>query len=244
MICGQAYFCWLLEHDAAAGAQRSHEMEAERLKTVGILGAGRVGAAVARQALAAGYRVRMATAKAPHELALALQLVAPEAEAVTPREAVATDLVVLAIPLHRYATLSPELFDGKIVIDAMNYWHPTDGAVLDLDSDHRSSSEIVQDHLYGAHVVKTLNHIAFRDVEAHARRAGSPGRRALALAGDHDEAKRIAGTFIHHLGYDPVDAGPLSAGRVLEPGTEIFNGVHTAGELRKLIECARIVAHA
>ena len=214
------------------------------LRTVGILGAGRVGTAVARQALKAGYTVKIATAKPAEEIALIVEIVTPGALAVDQHEAAAADLVVVAVPLHKYRTLSPGLLAGRNVIDVMNYWAPTDGEIDDFERDLRTSSEIIQDFLAGATVVKSLNHIGYHELEEDGTVLGAPGRRALVLAGDSDDAKALVAGFLDRLGYDPVYAGPLSAGRAFQPGTDIFNGSHTAEQLQTLLSAAAEPADA
>ncbi|WP_426976454.1 NADPH-dependent F420 reductase [Pseudarthrobacter sp. O4] len=214
------------------------------LRTVGILGAGRVGTAIARQALKAGYAVKIATAKPVDEISLLVQIITPGALAAEAAEAASADLVVVAVPLHKYRTLDAGLLAGKTVIDVMNYWAPIDGEVDDFENDHRTSSEIIQDFLAGAKVVKTLNHIGYHELEEDGTEPGTPGRRALALAGDRDEAKALVAGFLDRLGYDPVDAGPLTAGRAFQPGTEIFNGSHTAEQLQTLFSVAAEPANA
>ena len=90
------------------------------LRTIGILGAGRVGTAVARQALKAGYEVKIATAKSASEISLIVEIITPGAIAVDVAEAASADLVVIAVPLHKYRTLDPELLAGLTAIDVMN----------------------------------------------------------------------------------------------------------------------------
>ena len=213
-------------------------------RTIGILGAGRVGTAVARQALKAGYDVRIATAKPADDIALLVQIITPGAVAVTAAEAAGADIVVVAVPLHKYRTLDPALLAGRTVIDAMNYWAPVDGVIEDFEADGRTSSEIVQAYLPGSAVVKTLNHIGYRDLEEDGTEPGSDRRRALVLAGADLDAKALVASFLYRLGYDPVDAGPLAAGRAFQPGTEIFNGSHTADQLRFLLAGEREPARA
>lgn len=217
---------------------------AKTIRTVGILGAGRVGSAVARQALKAGYAVKIGTAKPAEEISMLVEIVTPGAVAVDAAVAATADLIVVAVPLHKYRTLDPGLLTGKTVIDVMNYWAPTDGEVYDFENDPRSSSEIIQDLLAGSAVIKTLNHIGYHELEEDDHVRGTPGRRALALAGDHEESKRLVESFIDRLGYDPVDAGALAAGRAFQPGTEIFNGAHTAEQLHSLLNAANRPAHA
>jgi 8-hydroxy-5-deazaflavin:NADPH oxidoreductase len=207
--------------------------------TVGILGAGRVGTAIARQALRAGYDVAIAASGEPARIELIVEVMAPGARAVTAAEAArSADLVVLAVPLNRYAALDPDTFTGRVVVDAMNYWAETDTHVPALEA-ARSSSEMVAGHLAGARVVKTLNHIGYHDLETDAAPAGAPGRRALAVAGDDDAARAGAMELIDRLGFDAVDAGPLAAGAALEPGTEIFTGWFDRPGLEEQLELAR-----
>lgn len=208
------------------------------LHTIGILGAGRVGTAVARQALAAGFDVSIATAKPADEIEMIVDIVTPGASAVEAAEAADSDLVIVAVPLHKYRTLDPTLLAGKTVIDVMNYWAPIDGTIDDFEDDPRTSSEIIQSFLQESRVVKSLNHIGYHELEEDGQPADSPDRRALAVASDYAAAKQLVSAFLDRLGYDPVDAGPLAAGRAFQPGTEIFNGSHTAKQMRALLEAA------
>ncbi|GAA1665795.1 hypothetical protein GCM10010977_05390 [Citricoccus zhacaiensis] len=203
--------------------------------SIGILGVGRVGAAVARRAVESGYEVRIATAKPAEEIALLAEIVTPGAIAVDAPELAETDLTVIAIPLRRYRDLDPAHFAGRTVVDVMNYWAPTDGELPDFERDARSTSEVIQDHLPGALLVKSLNHIGYHDLEADHRTSGAADRRALAVASDHEQSRALVAAFIDRIGFDAVDAGPLAAGRVFQPGTEIFNGSHSAVQLRGLL---------
>ena len=212
------------------------------VRTIGILGAGRVGTAVARQALAAGYRVKMATAKPIDEITMLVDIVTPGAVATDAADVATADLVVMAVPLHKHRTVDSLLLAGRTVIDVMNYWAPTDGRIDAFENDPRTSSEVIQDFLAGADVVKSLNHIGYHELEEDGRPAGAADRRALALAGDSDRAKACVAGFLDRLGYDPVDAGALAAGRAFQPGTQIFNGSHTAEQLTALLRDAAVPA--
>ena len=199
--------------------------------TIGILGAGRVGSAIARTALSAGYAVHIAGSGPAAGIQLIVDIVTPGAVAMTAAEVAASaDLVILAVPLHKYRTVDPATLAGKIVIDTMNYWQPIDGDQHEFTADTRSSSEVVGDFFAGARLVKTLNHIGYHDLETDARPAGDPGRHGLALAGDAESAAVVA-EVINRFGFDPVYAGPLEAGADFEPGSPIFGGRHTAAEL-------------
>jgi 8-hydroxy-5-deazaflavin:NADPH oxidoreductase len=202
---------------------RSTPAHAE-VRTISVLGAGRVGTAIARQALRAGYEVLIASSRPPAEIEMIVDVVVPGARAVSAETAAREgDIVMLAIPLPKYRTLRPERLAGKIVVDAMNYWPPTDGVLTEVQSEPLSST-VIQRHLAGARLVRTLNHIGYHELEEDGRPAGDPERRALAVASDDAEARRVVAGVIDRLGYDPVDAGPLAAASQFEPGTAIFEG--------------------
>lgn len=217
---------------------------ASGLHTIGILGAGRVGTALARQALKAGYTVKIATAKPADEISMIVDIVTPGAVAVETAEAAAADLVVAAVPLHKYRTLDPELLAGKTVIDVMNYWAPIDGESEDFEKDPRTTSEVIQEFLNDSTLVKSLNHIGYHELEEDDLPAGAPDRRALAMASDDSAAKELVATFIGALGFDPVDAGPLAAGRAFQPGTQIFNDSHNAEQMQALLTSASQPSHS
>jgi 8-hydroxy-5-deazaflavin:NADPH oxidoreductase len=194
---------------------------------IAVLGAGHVGPAIARLALDAGHSVGIATSGNPGDLALVTQLLIPGAEPLWAIDAIArADIVVLAMPLHRFLRMDPNDLSGKLVIDAMNYWPPSDGRLPPpFDDESIGTSEVVAERLPDATVVKTLNHVGYHELETYARPHGSVDRRALGVAGDAPDAVNTVSTFVDRIGYDAVAVGPLSAGRVLQPGGPVFGTV-------------------
>ena len=212
------------------------------VNTIGILGAGRVGSAIARTALASGYAVHIAGSGPAADIQLIVDIVTPGAVAMTAAEvAASSDLVVLAVPMHKFRSVDPATLAGKLVLDTMNYWQPIDGQLDEFAGDPRGSSEVVAEYFAGARLVKTLNHIGYHDLETDARPAGAADRHALAIAGDADAASVVA-EVIERFGFDAVYAGPLEAGVAFEPGSPVFGGRHTAAELRAELDAAGLKA--
>jgi predicted dinucleotide-binding enzyme len=203
---------------------------------LGIVGAGRVGTTIARAAIAAGYDVAISGSGAADRIALIVEVLAPGAHPVSSDEVVRhAHLIVLAVPMHRFRELPRDLFAGKILIDAMNYWEEIDGVDPELATASAGTSVIVQQRFPSARVVKSLNHITYYKFDEGRRPHGSPGRIAMAAAGDDRAAVAAVMQLIDRLGFDAVDAGPLEAGVALEPNGPVFGVSHTADQLSGLL---------
>lgn len=212
------------------------------LPRLAVLGAGHVGPVVARLAIRAGYPVAIATSGDPANLALITELMIPGAEPRWAGDAVAdADMVVLAMPLHRFLRADPAMLAGRLVIDAMNYWPASDGVLEAFEHGGAGSSQIVARRLARSTVVKALNHIGYHELEQHARPAGAPDRRATGVAGDPAAVAAVA-EFVDRIGYDPVRLPSLEAGQVLQPGGPVFGLVLKLAEFEQAIGAWRAAA--
>jgi predicted dinucleotide-binding enzyme len=192
-------------------------------KTLAILGAGKLGIVLTQLALKAGYTVYIAGSGETAKIALSIKILTPGAIAATVDEAIDhAGIVILALPISKYRTVPSGKLQGKLVIDAMNYWWEVDGKDSIFNDPVSSSSEIVQQYLSGARVVKALSHMGYHHLLDESKPAGTAGRKAIAIAGDDQDDAETVARLIDDLGFDPVIIGPLVNGKVLEPGHELF----------------------
>jgi predicted dinucleotide-binding enzyme len=210
---------------------------------IGIFGAGKVGTALARLLVGAGYDVIIAGSPRQTALDLLVAVVAPGARVATPPDLVAeSDVIIVAVPFGKAGSVPWPDFGGRIVVDAMNYWPPVDGHIAEVDADERTTSEINAARNPLARVVKSLNHLGYHEMEDDSMDAGSPLRRALAVVGDDADARAVIARIIDDIGFDAVDGGPLANGRALEPGHPAFGRELSATELAGLLTPAAHLA--
>jgi predicted dinucleotide-binding enzyme len=184
---------------------------------IGIIGAGNIGGTLARLLTRAGHEVVVANSRGPKTLAGLVAELGERATAGTVADAAgAGEVVMVAVPFPRYRDLPAAGLAGKIVVDANNDWSGEGGDAL-------SSSEVIAAALTGARVVKAFNTIHYVELDSQGTVAGTPGRRAIPIAGDDPEAKAVVAGLIDDIGFDVYDVGSLAAGRRIEPGSPAFN---------------------
>jgi predicted dinucleotide-binding enzyme len=189
---------------------------------IGIIGAGHIGATLARHFAKAGHEVGISNSRGPGSLASLAKSLGPNACAMTVEGAAKFgEVIVLAVPWRNPAALpAPERVAGKIVIDAMNPYS-AGGEVMDLGD--TTSSEEVARRLPGARLVKAFNTMFYQTLASEAR-SSPENRLALFVAGDDAEAKKVVSRLIEEIGFAPVDTGSLrEGGRKQQPGSPIYN---------------------
>jgi len=173
-------------------------------RPVGIIGAGRLGQAMARTALRAGRPVVIANSRGPESLASVASALGDGASAGTVADAAASDIVVIAVPWARVPMALEGLrWNAQIVIDATNDFDPR-------DLDGTTSSEVVADLVGDAPVVKAANTLAAAVLAADPRQAG--GQRVLFLSGDDPDAKAEVSALFQDAGFSTIDLGDLITG--------------------------------
>lgn len=208
--------------------------------TIGFIGAGHIGSAVARAAIAAGHSVVLSNSRGPETLAELIKELGPSARAATPSEAArAGDMVVVTIPLRNIADVPVEPLAGKIVIDTNNYYPERDGHIAELDVESTTTAELLQRHLPASKVVKAFNHIHAAQILTDGRPPGTLNRRALVIAGDDAAAKAKVTRLLDQIGYDTVDAGPLAEGWRIQRDTPGYGPRHNAQQLRADLAAAK-----
>ena len=182
----------------------SGRLSKANIKSVGIIGAGRIGQAMARTALRAGRQVVIANSRGPQSLTSVVEALGDGVSAGTVKEAAAADIVVLAVMWPQVPQAVEGLdWEGRIVIDPTNDFDPG-------DLDGRTSSELVTDLVAPARVVKAANTLGAAILASDPREAG--GQRVIFLSGDDAEAKSEVVSLFEDAGFFVVDLGGLREG--------------------------------
>lgn len=203
---------------------------------IGIIGAGKLGITLGNLAVSAGYQVYISSSKPVEEIQMTIDILAKGAIASTTEEINRlVDVAILALPLSKYNQLSSELFEGKIVIDAMNYWWEVDGTDQIFSDAEHSSSEKVQEYFSKANVAKALNHIGYHDLADDARQGSDENRKIVIIATDHEMAIGTVTNLVSDFGFTPMNIGALKNGRILEPGSPLFGASLELEEIQEIV---------
>ncbi len=173
-------------------------------KGVGIIGAGRIGQAIARIARRAGRPVMIANSRGPQSLTSLVEALGEGVSAGTVKDAAAADIVVLAVMWSDVPQAVAELeWGGRILIDPTNDFDPS-------DLNGRTSSEVVADLVAPARVVKTANTLGAELLASDPQQAG--GQRVMFLSGGDADAKSEVGGLFKDAGFFVIDLGGLREG--------------------------------
>ena len=184
--------------------------------TIGIIGAGNIGQAVAKRLASAGIPAFIANNRGPSSLSSIVQNLGAGITAVEIKAAAKADVVFLAVPWSAYgdavAGLAP--WAGRIVIDAMNAGFVGPQGYRPFDLGGRASSQVVADQLTGARVVKAFNTLPAAALAKAPDADG--GKRVLFVSGDDAPARQEVARLIDRLGFVAIDLGDFEMGRRLQ----------------------------
>lgn len=178
--------------------------------TIGIIGAGLIGGALARRLAQANLAAILSNHRGPDSLTDLIADIGAPIRAGTRDEAAAQDLVIVAVNWSKLPAALGGLpdFGGRIVIDANNPIEAPTFQPADLHG--RLSSEVFADFVPGARVVKAFNHLPAALLAEDPRAAG--GRRVLFFAGADAAAKTEVASLIDRLGFFGIDLGLVGEG--------------------------------
>jgi predicted dinucleotide-binding enzyme len=184
---------------------------------IGIIGAGRLGTALAQSLLANGHDVMLGGGVSAEEAAGGLG-----AAAGSNRDAVAFgEAVALAVP---FAAIDSALeaagpLDGVVLWSCVNALTPDlSGLAVGFDT---SAAEEVAKRARGARVVSAIP--PFAEALANGDLIYDNGLSpTVFVCGDDERAKALVEELVRDLGAHPVDAGPLAAARLIEPAMTLL----------------------
>ena len=193
-------------------------MEPARRKDVGIIGAGRIGQAMARTALRAGRSVAIANSRGPGSLTSVVSALGDGVSAATVEQAAAAGIVVIGVPWPSVQEALEGLeWSDQIVIDATNDFEPS-------DLNGRTSSEVVAGLVRGARVVKAANTLGAAVLGSDPHEGG--GQRVIFLSGDDVDAKAEVISLFEDAGFSTIDLGALITGGAMQQLGAPLSGVN------------------
>jgi predicted dinucleotide-binding enzyme len=183
-------------------------IDAQEPDVVGIVGAGRLGQAMARVALRAGRRVVLANSRGPDSLADVVSELGDRVAAGTVEHTSAARIVVIAVPWPRVPEAVRGIqWNGRIVLDTTNDFDGT-------DLDGTTSSELVASLVPDARVVKAANTLRADVLAANPQEGG--GQRVMFVSSDDADARAQVATLFGDAGFSAIDLGSLATGGALQ----------------------------
>ncbi len=183
---------------------------------IAIIGAGNVGGTLGELWAARGHEITFGVRDpANSRVEALLHAIGPRARAASIRDAVrGAPTIVLAVPWDaaKAAVQACDDLSGKVLVDCTN---PVAAGLAELSVGlTTSAAEEIASWANGARVVKAFNTLGAEDLPnpTFGELAAS-----MMICGDVAEAKAVVSRLAEQLGFDVIDAGPLSSARLLEP---------------------------
>ena len=219
---------------AAAMALAGLPARAQAKMKIGIIGAGKIGGALAKLWAEAGYPV-MISARDLDDVKKLAAGIGHGAKAGTPAEAAAFgEVVLVSVPFGALPQLGKDhavQLKGKVVLDTCNPYVNLDG---DMAKEALEKGTGVTDPMYlpGTRLVRAFNQVNAALPVSEAHRSGE--QVGVPLAADDKAALAIAKQLVTDAGFEPVVVGGLAAAKSFDPGTPAYHTL-TAKQLREIL---------
>jgi 8-hydroxy-5-deazaflavin:NADPH oxidoreductase len=203
---------------------------------IAMVGSGKEGGALGTAFVKAGHQV-MFSSRHPEELKGLVDGLGPLAKAGTVEQAIAFgDVVAIVVPYTAMEQIGKDyaaaLAKKALVLDVSNPIARRDGEELVKLVEQQGGAGLATAKLLpGAHIVRAFNGIGYMKLSAEAHRQGE--LLGVPIAGDDQNALKIASNLIREIGFDPVVVGGLAMGKYLAPGSPLW-GEHTSAEIRQI----------
>ncbi len=193
---------------------------------IGIVGAGKIGRALAKHLTRSGFDVIVSNSRGPESLRPLVAELGPKAKAGTTAEAAAAPVVFLAVTWEQLPRALSNLPDwkGRIVVDTTNPYVAEGTGIRLVDLRGKTSSEVVAEMVPGARLVKAFNTFFHAVLASDPGEAG--GRRVIFFSGDDAKAKQEVAAMIDKLGFAPVDLGGLVEGGKMQQAGRPLAGLN------------------
>jgi 8-hydroxy-5-deazaflavin:NADPH oxidoreductase len=206
---------------------------------IGVVGAGRIGGNVARQAVRVGHDLKLSFARDQARLDALAEELGDHASVGTPAEAAAFgEVVVLSVPwdLIPEAIEAAGSLEDKIVIDTTNQFGSGP-----MPEEGETAATFNKARMPGARYTKSFNTLTSGFQAEAAGRAGE-GRVVQWVCGDDEDAKQVVMELIEEMGYAPIDLGGTATCAVMEaprrPGA-VYGEEYRAPEALAVVEAVR-----
>jgi len=198
---------------------------------IGIIGSGNIGSTLGDFWAKAGHQV-LFSSRNPEKLKPLVDKIGPQARAGTVSEAIAFgDVVLIAVPYGSMAQISKDYakdLAGKIVMDTGNAVLARDGEI-GKEAREKGVGLTTQRLLPGARVVRAFNTLGVNRLRNNANRA--EGRIAIPMAGDDQDALKVASRLVRDAGFDPAVLGGMDRSRLFEQTNPLYGQEISAQEM-------------
>ena len=220
------------------GVRAQAEPSSSELK-IGIIGSGNIGGTVGTLWVKAGHQV-LFSSRHPAELKPLVESLGPRARAGTVREAFKFgDVIFIAVPYRAYPQIGRDYareLVGRIVLEAGNAFPSRDGEIA-KEAKEMGIGLTSAKYFAGARIVRAFNTLNYQMLPVLSNRA--QGRIAIPIAGDDQEALRMASNLVRSAGFDPVVVGSLEQAKHFASGGPLYGQEITAREMQQRLKNLR-----